>query len=44
MPYIWLPQLTHMRRLPEFKTFMRDIGMVTYWQEYGWVRLLPTAR
>jgi hypothetical protein len=36
MPYIWLPQLAQMRRLPEFETFMREIGMVTYWQEYGW--------
>lgn len=36
MPYIWLPQLAPMRRLPEFKDFMRDIGMVAYWQEYGW--------
>jgi TolB-like protein/DNA-binding winged helix-turn-helix (wHTH) protein len=36
MPYVWLPQLAHMRRLPEFKVFMRDIGMVAYWQEYGW--------
>ena len=34
--YLWLPQLAPMRRLPEFKTFMRDIGMVEYWQEYGW--------
>ncbi len=33
--YLWLPQLAPMRRLPEFKTFMRDIGMVEYWQEYG---------
>jgi TolB-like protein/DNA-binding winged helix-turn-helix (wHTH) protein len=34
--YLWLPQLTEMRRLPEFKTYMREIGMVAYWQEYGW--------
>jgi TolB-like protein/DNA-binding winged helix-turn-helix (wHTH) protein len=34
--YVWLPQLADMRRLPEFKTFLRDIGMVEYWQEYGW--------
>ena len=25
-----------MRRLPEFKTYLRKIGMVDYWQEYGW--------
>ena len=34
--YLWLPQLAPMRRLPEFKTYMREIGMVAYWQEYGW--------
>ena len=36
----WLPQLAPMRQLPEFKTFMREIDMVVYWQEYGW----PAAR
>ena len=36
MPYMWLPQLAPMRRLPEFKAYMRDIGMVDYWKEYGW--------
>ena len=30
--YLWLPQLSEMRRLPEFKTYMREIGMVAYWQ------------
>jgi tetratricopeptide (TPR) repeat protein len=34
--YAWLPQLADMRRLPEFKILLRDIGMVAYWQEYGW--------
>ena len=34
--YLWLPQLAEMRRLPEFKTYMRETGMVAYWQEYGW--------
>jgi hypothetical protein len=36
MIYLWLPQLAPMRRLPEFENYMREIGMVTYWQEYGW--------
>jgi len=36
MLYVWLPQLAPMRRLPEFKAYMREIGMVAYWQEYGW--------
>ena len=34
--YLWLPQLAEMRRLPEFKAYMREIGMVAYWQKYGW--------
>jgi TolB-like protein/DNA-binding winged helix-turn-helix (wHTH) protein len=36
MVYMWMPQLAPMRRLPEFKAYMRDIGMVAYWQEFGW--------
>jgi hypothetical protein len=34
--YVWMPQLNAMRRLPEFKAYMREIGMVAYWHEYGW--------
>jgi TolB-like protein/DNA-binding winged helix-turn-helix (wHTH) protein/tetratricopeptide (TPR) repeat protein len=34
--YLWLPQLTAMRRLPEFNAYMREIGLVDYWREYGW--------
>jgi TolB-like protein/DNA-binding winged helix-turn-helix (wHTH) protein len=34
--YAWLPQLAEMRRLPEFKAYLREIGMVDYWKEYGW--------
>lgn len=36
MAYVWLPQLEPMRRLHEFKAYLREIGMVEYWQEYGW--------
>jgi TolB-like protein/DNA-binding winged helix-turn-helix (wHTH) protein len=36
MMYAWLPQLAPMRQLPEFKTYMREIGMVAYWEKYGW--------
>ena len=36
MIYLWLPQLAPMRGLPEFEDYMREIGMVAYWQEYGW--------
>ena len=34
--YLWLPQLKEMRQLPEFKAFLREIGIVAHWQEYGW--------
>jgi Flp pilus assembly protein TadD len=34
--YVWLPQLAPMRRMPEFKAYLREIGMVDYWHEYGW--------
>jgi len=33
---LWYPQLARMRRLPDFKAYLREIGMVAYWQEYGW--------
>ncbi|HWN36865.1 MAG TPA: hypothetical protein VNP02_00115, partial [Gammaproteobacteria bacterium] len=33
--YAWLPQLADMRKLPEFKTYLREIGMVDYWKDYG---------
>jgi tetratricopeptide (TPR) repeat protein len=36
MVFVWLPQLASMRRLPEFKAYMREVGMVAYWQEFGW--------
>jgi hypothetical protein len=32
--YVWLPQLKAMRQLPEFRAFLREIGIVAYWQEY----------
>jgi TolB-like protein/DNA-binding winged helix-turn-helix (wHTH) protein len=36
MAYMWLPQLTPMRRLPGFEAYMREVGMVEYWEKYGW--------
>jgi TolB-like protein/DNA-binding winged helix-turn-helix (wHTH) protein/Tfp pilus assembly protein PilF len=36
MAYMWLPQLAAMRRLPAFETYMHDVGMVDYWESYGW--------
>ena len=34
--YVWLPQLAAMRQLPEFRDYLRKIGLVEYWQRYGW--------
>jgi hypothetical protein len=34
--YLWLPQLKGVRQLPAFKTLMREIGFVAYWEKYGW--------
>jgi TolB-like protein/DNA-binding winged helix-turn-helix (wHTH) protein len=36
MVYAWLPQLAAMRRLPEFRVYARDLGLVAYWQKFGW--------
>jgi Tfp pilus assembly protein PilF len=38
MTYVWMPQLAPMRGLPEFKAWMTEIGMVAYWEKYGWPR------
>jgi hypothetical protein len=34
--YLWHPQFQEMRQLPEFKTLLRDIGIVAHWERYGW--------
>jgi TolB-like protein/DNA-binding winged helix-turn-helix (wHTH) protein len=34
--YLWLPQLKEMRQSPEFKEFIREIGIVAHWEAYGW--------
>jgi hypothetical protein len=33
---IWRPVYREMRKLPRFKEFMREVGLVDYWKEYGW--------
>jgi hypothetical protein len=33
---LWRPVYRDMRKLPRFKQFVRDIGLVDYWREYGW--------
>ena len=32
----WHPVMKKVRRLPRFKEFVREIGLVDYWKEYGW--------
>ena len=34
--HFWLPSMRDVRQLPRFKIFMRDIGLVDYWNELGW--------
>jgi hypothetical protein len=33
---IWLPIMHEVRQLPRFKKFVREIGLVDYWNEFGW--------
>ena len=32
----WHPVMSDVRRLPEFKTLVTQIGLVDYWREIGW--------
>ena len=32
----WTPLFKEVRCLPRFKEFVREIGLVDYWKEYGW--------
>jgi adenylate cyclase len=34
--WVWLPLLHEVRQLPRFKEFVREIGLVDYWNEFGW--------
>ncbi len=34
--FIWSPVMKEVRQLPRFKEFVREIGLVDYWKEYGW--------
>ena len=33
---IWYPAMREVRQLPRFKEFVREIGLVDYWNEFGW--------
>jgi TolB-like protein/tetratricopeptide (TPR) repeat protein len=32
----WYPVMREVRKLPEFKQLVRDMGFVDYWKQYGW--------
>ena len=32
----WLPLMSDVRRLPEFRDLIRDMGLESYWREFGW--------
>jgi hypothetical protein len=34
--HFWLPSMRDVRQLPRFKAFMREIGLVDYWNEFAW--------
>jgi len=34
--FIWFPVMHEVRQLPRFKEFVREIGLVDYWNEFGW--------
>ena len=35
----WLPSMREVRQLPRFKEFMREIGLVDYWKQFGYPML-----
>jgi len=34
--FIWFPVMHEVRQLPQFKTFVKKIGLVDYWNKFGW--------
>jgi adenylate cyclase len=33
---VWLPVMKDVRKLPRFKAFVKKIGLVDYWNKFGW--------
>jgi hypothetical protein len=42
--YMWMPLLERARQRPAFKTLVRDLGLVDYWQEFGWPPVCQPAQ
>jgi len=40
---LWRPGLRDMRRLPAFKQYVSDLGLVGYWREFGWADVCHPA-
>ncbi len=36
LKFVWSPAMKEVRQLPGFKEFMKKIGLVDYWEKYGW--------
>ena len=34
--HCWFPVMKEVRQLPRFKEYMKEIGLVDYWNEFGW--------
>ena len=34
--YVWLPNFRAARQHPEFKAFVRELGLIAYWEEFDW--------
>jgi hypothetical protein len=32
----WYPTMKKVRQLPRFKKYVKDIGLVDYWNRFGW--------
>ena len=36
LAFLWQPLLRDVRKLPAFKVFVHDLGLVEYWRADGW--------
>jgi adenylate cyclase len=34
--YVWVPIMKEVRKTPRFKKFVKEIGLVDYWNKFGW--------